>query len=53
MVIDEGDEQIPIVEEKQMLLKSLPSSVLTTINSLVEKEISKTLNETEKRLANK
>ena len=56
MIIDEGDEQTPIVEEKpekiQTLATKLTSAALTTINSLVEKEISKTLNETEKLLAN-
>jgi hypothetical protein len=47
MVIDEVDEQTPIVEEKKPI-----TSTLTTINSLVEKEISKTLHQTEKRLSN-
>jgi hypothetical protein len=47
MVIDEGDEQTSIIEEKKPT-----SSGLTTISSLVEKEISKTLHQTEKRLAN-
>jgi hypothetical protein len=47
MIIDENDEQTSIIEEKKSIL-----SGLTTINSLVEKEISKTLQQTEKRLAN-
>lgn len=51
MVIDEVDEQTTttttIVEEKKPSL-----SGLTTINSLVEKEISKTLHQNEKRLTN-
>jgi hypothetical protein len=51
MVIDEADEQIPIIEEKQISSKNLSSSVLNTINSLVEKEIAKTLSETEKRVS--
>jgi len=47
MIIDENDEQTLIIEEKKPTI-----SGLTTINSLVEKEISKTLHQTEKRLAN-
>jgi hypothetical protein len=50
MVIDEGEEQTSIIEEKETKIIPIPSSFLT-ITSLVEKEISKTLNETEKRSA--
>jgi hypothetical protein len=51
MVIDEGDEQNSIIEET--ISKPIPSTTnLTTITSLVEKEISKTLHQTEKRLLN-
>jgi hypothetical protein len=51
MVIDEGEEQTSIVEEKNT--KSAPPVAnLTTITSLVEQEISKTLNETQKPLPN-
>ena len=54
MVIDEGDEQSSMIDEKptRALSANVSSSNLTTITSLVEKEISKTLNETEKRLLN-
>lgn len=52
MVIDEVDEQTtkikPKIEEKKPVLLS----GLTTISSLVEKEITKTLNQSEKRLIN-
>ena len=48
MVIDEGEEQSSTTEEKPS--KPIPIAAhLTTITSLVEKEISKTLSETEKR----
>ncbi|CAF4444091.1 unnamed protein product, partial [Adineta steineri] len=51
MVIDEGEEQTLTNDEKPT--KSIPSTTnFSTITSLVEKEISKTLNETEKRLSN-
>jgi hypothetical protein len=49
MVIDENDEQSLIIDEKPSKPMPLKTN-LTTIASLVEKEISKTLNETEKRL---
>lgn len=45
MVIDENDEQSSIIEEKSIP----PTNKLTTLNSLVEKEISKTLSGTDKR----
>jgi hypothetical protein len=47
MVIDEVDEQTSIVQEKKSI-----SSSLKTINSIVEKEISKTLHQSEKRSIN-
>ena len=48
MIIDEGEEQTSIIEEKET--KTIPTTTnLVTITSLIEKEISKTLNETEKR----
>ena len=49
MVIDEVDEQTTIVEEKN--IKTQISSSLTTINSLVEKENSKTLNLTSSNIS--
>lgn len=50
MVIDEGEEQASVIEEKPP--EPVPIAAhLTTITSLVEKEISKTLIETEKRSA--
>ena len=52
MVIDESEEQTSIIEEKE-LPKTIPTTTnLVTITSLVEKEIEKTLHETEKRLSN-
>ncbi|CAF0787976.1 unnamed protein product [Rotaria sordida] len=50
MIIDEGDEQPSIIQDKNENIQT--SAGLTTINSLVEIEISKTLNETDKRLLN-
>ena len=47
MVIDEVDEQASIVQEKKPIV-----SGLTTINSIVEKEISRTLHQTGKQLNN-
>lgn len=47
MVIDEVDEEASIIEEKKST-----STSLTTINSLVENEISKTLQQSEKRIIN-
>ncbi|CAF4609196.1 unnamed protein product, partial [Rotaria magnacalcarata] len=41
MIIDEGDERASNIEEKNQKVQS--SSALTTITSLVEREISKTL----------
>jgi len=56
MIIDEDGEQTSTVEEKTGKIQKLPtnltSDALTTINSLVEKEISKTLSETDKRPPN-
>jgi len=56
MIIDEGEETRSMIEEnpvKPPRLTSNPSgSNLTTINSLVEQEISKTLHQTEKHLNN-
>ena len=57
MVIDEGDEQASVPEEKtEKISPSAPTRLLTsnliTINSLIEKEICKTLNETDKRASN-
>ena len=51
MVIDEGEEQTSAAEEKVALKSAAPTTNFSTITSLVEKEIHKTLNETEKRLA--
>ena len=47
MIIDEVDEQAPIVQEKKPI-----TSGLTTINSIVEKEISRTLHQSGKHLTN-
>lgn len=47
MIIDEVDEETSIVEQKKSL-----STSLTTISALVEKEISKTLQQSEKRTVN-
>ena len=47
MVIDEVDEEASVIEEKKSV-----STGLTTISSLVEKEISKTLQQSEKRAIN-
>ncbi|CAF0840416.1 unnamed protein product [Adineta ricciae] len=52
MVIDEGEEQTSTTEEKVPAKSTAPTTTnFSTITSLVEKEIYKTLNETEKRLA--
>lgn len=48
MVIDDADEQTSVIEEKHN--KNSTASSLTTINSLVEKEISKTLFHADKRV---
>ncbi|CAF3900416.1 unnamed protein product, partial [Rotaria magnacalcarata] len=50
MIIDEGDERASNIEEKNQKVQS--SSALTTITSLVEREISKTLSSVDKRLSN-
>ncbi|CAF0926148.1 unnamed protein product [Adineta ricciae] len=51
MIIDEGDDHTSMNQEKkEKLTRPLPTTDLTTINSLVEREISKTLSETEKFL---
>lgn len=47
MIIDEVDEETSIIEQKKSI-----STSLTTINALVEKEISKTLQQSEKRTMN-
>lgn len=48
MVIDEGEEHTSVIEEK--LPRSIPSTTnFSTITSLVEKEIYKTLNRTDNR----
>ena len=57
MVIDEGDEQTSTTEEKNENRTSASNnpirlnSTFTTINSLVEKEISKTLAEPDKKIS--
>ena len=60
MIIDEGDETSSLAEETTSQIRKSAAAAaaanpegsnLTTITSLVEKEISKTLSETEKRLS--
>ena len=56
MIIDEGEEARSVTDESvgksKRAIANPSGSHLTTINSLVEKEICKTLSETEKRLSN-